>query len=1157
MCLGQNSAHHAVHYLNAQIGALWENATECVKKSGQGLKPLDRVRYDFALAEFHVGTRQRSKFNSKDDMMFSAVFDKPRLEFICNHEAVLYVKIKEGHFNRDFAKTDSSAFVPNSSRNVKLHDMEVAFRVEFNLNGIRGHTSNIGNGTHIIQLLVLDLQSAKLASKVNVSGGREALAFYLQRYLSFLHIAGHHVLFSLPDFDDDRLDVVIDYSLETHRIRNLDVEQNEIYGVSLDEINRSLSSKWLKAIMDAADGGDRSSICLAEYRSNWTNVGHHSDVQFHVKFGAPTLKALCKREAILYFKVDELLVYDGHDFTKTPKHTYSGWDIAVVVDLIKEVEGLINRVKIDMSTFRFCEHLSLFTGFDASIDFASSLKATFVEFIDYYGTVLEHAHFHVIHAIDNTPVDISDSSSDSDSEDEGGRSPRGPRAEWELIPGKPKAGVTDIIKKTRTFGYDFVQVISVQSIVEHFKTLWHLSRDSKDEHTKCLTKWSYGEDFTSTFGALKLRYLSNDKAIIWIQLDDGVLKPLKSTKTYNFMDWSIAFEVDFKLISQKDVASSSKSWFTRFTESFAWKSHGNHEDRELKHLCLDFSSAKFVYELSKFEGLHLAERSAVERVRGAVHFLKAHYLSELTLHGHHILHSMPIWKSSPPAMGVTGLTFQIYSKNTYDRSNCTRSQSSEAVLVLLGMTGFRPLPKGRLEYSTEWLTKVKNGVSHGTVCISRKVFLEERLLRLLAHVNATTTIVPVFPGVVEDGACVPLFTGLDGGEWGMSLTTWAARNLKRPRACKWELNAGSESDYKWDHTDKWSYEHEGAFDDKNNGTYIVSCQTKNYLHLPTTFTSGSMDIVMNGQVAVELGFKGDTHKWSTKAATKWSVTLSMTSQPGGSGISIDIKGNTRPKFEASHVHGDASLENLVDLNALGSLFNVDLAELSSELRRSFGGVWEHCYPGTHAYSLCNPIFNATGDILFELRKFVPRSQVPVPTARPRPSIIVRASGSSAATGPPAPRPQVKKSRSLLKRIGDGISGAVRGAGEAIGDVFDGDSDDEKSKGNHLEGMLKMERTKSAASLSPVTPAIERDLLKTPASEVGPRVTIANGGSHTESSTHLSTSHATYQISGNSTLDLVTPKIITQKVAENGHKVENGHAPVTAALKAAQNGHKPA
>lgn len=144
---------------------------------------------------------------------------------------------------------------------------------------------------------------------------RDALPFYLKKYLEFLHHAGHHVLFSLPDFDDNRQQVITDFSLDSHQIRNLDIEVDEVFGVPLNDVNKYLSSKWLKAVLDTADGADRSAICLSEYRSDWTVLGQHSNLQFHVKFGAPRVKALCKREVIIYFHIDELFVYDGIDFT--------------------------------------------------------------------------------------------------------------------------------------------------------------------------------------------------------------------------------------------------------------------------------------------------------------------------------------------------------------------------------------------------------------------------------------------------------------------------------------------------------------------------------------------------------------------------------------------------------------------------------------------------------------------------------------------------------------------------------------------------------------------------------------------------------------------------------------------------------------------------
>jgi hypothetical protein len=1130
MCLGENSAHHAVHYLNAQLGSLWENSTECSNKAGKGLKPLERVRYDFALAEYHIGSKQRSKYTMKDDMMFSATFSMPRLEFVCNHEAVLYLRIKEGHFNRDFGKVDSPGFVPNRSRNVQLHDMEVAFRMEFDINGFRGHTSHIGNGSHIIQLLVLDINTAKLVSKVNVSGGREALDFYLRKYLEYLRHAGHHVLFSLPDFDDDRMDVLIDYSLESHTIRNMENEIDEVFGVSVEEINRYLSSKWLKSIMDAAEGGDRKSTCLAEYRSTWTSVADHSNLQFHVKFGAPRVKILCKREAILYFKIDELLVYEGHNFNVTPKYSYQDWEIAVVVDLIKDVENTINLVKLDMSSIRFCNHLSIFSGFDLTLDFAATLKTTFVEFIDYYATALEQSEFHIVHSVDTarpeTPVTERSESDDEPGPAEGGfeHVPRGVT--------QPKtSSVKEVTTKSSTFGFDFVQAVSQQSIIEQFKSLWQLSRDATAEYMKVLGKWSFGDDFKASFGALKIRYLSNERAIVWIQIDEGNLKTLTTKNSVEIADWSIAFEIKLTMSDQSAVESTSKSWFTRFKESFAWKQHGASSEKTLKHLCLDFSTAEFVYELSKFDGLHFGTRTAVDSIKGAVYYLKEHYLSVLTSHGHHIIQSVPVWRpgTKPPSMALTDVNFQIYSKQTITRANCTRiSQTLEATLVVLGMNNFKKFPAPRLDYSTEWVMKGKKTVSTGTVCISRKVFLEERLLPLLAGVNATTTIVPVFPTSEDANRYVSLFTGHVGAEWGLALTTWASRFSVKQRKAFWELISGTTNNYKWDYTDKWSYEHEGAAGDRNNGIYLVSCQTKNSLHLPTTYGHGAMDIVLSGVLDIGLGFKGETTRWNSKAIAKWSTTLSLISEAGGSGMTVEIKGDTKPRFETIRVHGDETLDKLIDLKTLHSIVKIDLEQLVSELKGTFGGVWEHCFPGMQAYSLCNPIFNEKGDILFELRPFVPRSQITPAVSKPRVS-AKRPVPPVVVESPVEPeRPSIKKSKSLLRRVGDGIQSAGQTVGGTVKEIFvKGDDESDKSVTSNVKELkVSFSETATPVTASPVTPATDILAVKTPASEVPPpQISIASGGATSMSRSYSSSSST--EISSSKILPQISKPIIPQ------------------------------
>ena len=88
MCHG-NLAEASAHYLNAQLTALWDNAKKCNNQQGPGIKPKeDIVKHAIALREFHG-----------PNSTFHAVFQEaPRLEFVCDHELVLYIKIENGHY---------------------------------------------------------------------------------------------------------------------------------------------------------------------------------------------------------------------------------------------------------------------------------------------------------------------------------------------------------------------------------------------------------------------------------------------------------------------------------------------------------------------------------------------------------------------------------------------------------------------------------------------------------------------------------------------------------------------------------------------------------------------------------------------------------------------------------------------------------------------------------------------------------------------------------------------------------------------------------------------------------------------------------------------------------------------------------------------------
>lgn len=126
MCVGENNAVQAVNYLNAQLTALHQNATECLTHHANAQKSEDHYStlfnpyisnasltgltrcsgYTHALAQFYFGKyRSKNVVNPKTDAMFFASFGVPRLDFICNHDAILRIKINEGHYHLDHTKT--------------------------------------------------------------------------------------------------------------------------------------------------------------------------------------------------------------------------------------------------------------------------------------------------------------------------------------------------------------------------------------------------------------------------------------------------------------------------------------------------------------------------------------------------------------------------------------------------------------------------------------------------------------------------------------------------------------------------------------------------------------------------------------------------------------------------------------------------------------------------------------------------------------------------------------------------------------------------------------------------------------------------------------------------------------------------------------------
>lgn len=127
--------------------------------------------YSHALAEFTF-----TNPNTRNQTMFHATFDKPEIEFICNHDAILRLKIKKGYYRLDYSKSSNMNYSDKyvdictgfetyhrsfyRDRVQSLANIGLSFRVSFDTRGLRGKDSKIGNGQNLVQLIILNLPSA-------------------------------------------------------------------------------------------------------------------------------------------------------------------------------------------------------------------------------------------------------------------------------------------------------------------------------------------------------------------------------------------------------------------------------------------------------------------------------------------------------------------------------------------------------------------------------------------------------------------------------------------------------------------------------------------------------------------------------------------------------------------------------------------------------------------------------------------------------------------------------------------------------------------------------------------------------------------------------------------------------------------------------------
>ncbi|KAH9891709.1 hypothetical protein C8Q73DRAFT_782384 [Cubamyces lactineus] len=1045
MCSDENGAPHAVRYLNSQLAALHQNAQKCLAEHPQAIS--EENKHFYALAEFAVlRPGVTSQVPSASNALFHARFKAPTLEFICDHDVLLHLTIDEGHFvdssKGPSTKRQVTSFIPYcrilDPPTTLPAGLRITFRAGFEMREIYGNDLRIGEYSSVIDLVVLGLRGGILSISVEdmltevcnpadaivlsvspaLETGRETLIRYLGQYLEFLQEAGNHVLFSLPQFNQHSAPMEIDYSLasrpgEQHW-------QESIYDVSVDQINAYLSSLWLKSTM-LAQGSILQEDCDWRLRCLTELVHKESGFYYRLRFGAPRVNILCSKEVVVYFDIDELEFFDNEELAGEAIKTFKKWQIAMVMNVMpaRDAAGYSITITLDLANARYHHMLSSYCGLNHDEARSDQYCSTVVNFfVEDYLQILHEARYHIIYSHDSRWEMVGKPKPDAGDESEG--------SWWTIGLGEGgSAASQETIQRTKMYGFDQVVAVSQGSINVQFSAASYA----------IFRTWEFEQSFSATFKPLALHLLSDNRALIWVHITSGKLKTLKNgapcteESLHEFQNWRLAFEVGLKMCAQEELENSSSPIYKATP---AYQKHGTQPDRVLKHIYLDLKNAIYIHDYSSYAGFQTVTapadgRTLVCKMEAVIWYLTRQYFPALCKDGLNVVFTVPVWQSgaSLPSYALTDVTFHVYSRVEVTRYNWAQvSANMEPIVVVLGTTGGKPLPSQRLEFSTNWIVQANKGFSHGTISIAQRVFIEQRLLQLLANVNAQTTLIPV------------LFNPLLGFH-GVNMKRWAEHDQRKDRPSKWRLVPSEGADclrYLWEHCEEWQYKLSGNGElDAAQGIY---CITRNCVELPTTVKEGALHIKVSGRIDLRLSFQTATTKLTqASSSVYWSANVSI--QTIGSSIKVSTLGSLDPTFtEAEYTEGSTTkFRNPKDMLRGAFPEKINLDDLVQEIH-AFEGAWEYFYPLATPYSLASPVFNDDGDLLFELRRHnsgPPRLPPMAPGGRfGRPGSPIRPQSRAGRGGRASPAPSAHPFSSGSGQVAFGESVKIVVTGEVVG-----------------------------------------------------------------------------------------------------------------------------
>ncbi|KIK66337.1 hypothetical protein GYMLUDRAFT_257702 [Collybiopsis luxurians FD-317 M1] len=310
MCHG-NLAQASANFINAQLSALWENSKACNDKEPHKKESKDIVtKHGTALREF---------YDESGSASLHAIFQIPHLEFLCNHELVLFLRVENGQYK-----------VKKSRHGLK--NTTLAVRLSYHFQDL---SASLGGKHCDISILSFNPSSATLIAESSVlnhgqSHDFDALSLLLKNhYIPTLIDAGHLNLLVLPPSYTGKKE--IDHGVIASRI----LPRSLLFGTQVAKLNEILNHHWLAAIRyhDAHKevvSTELRDTYLSQYKVSWLD----GDLWAIYQFSPLRLQVLCETEVIMHFKADIQVYRD--DAEKELHSVLKDWEIAVIFRVVNK-----------------------------------------------------------------------------------------------------------------------------------------------------------------------------------------------------------------------------------------------------------------------------------------------------------------------------------------------------------------------------------------------------------------------------------------------------------------------------------------------------------------------------------------------------------------------------------------------------------------------------------------------------------------------------------------------------------------------------------------------------------------------------------------------------------------------------------------------------